>query len=77
MELGAQLAPVGVDGICQTLVKRHALLGVQGGSKAVGQHRHIADDDHGTASGGDFAQPLQQFLLREAQTGGGEDDPVL
>ena len=77
VELGAQFAPVGMDGVCQRFVEGKALLGVQGGAEAMRQHRYVADDDHGAASGGDLLHPLHQLLLGKAQGGGGKDDPVL
>ena len=77
VELGAQLAPVGVDGVSQAFVEIHALLGIQGGTKAVGQHRHIPDDDHGAASGGNGFEPLHHLLLGQAQGGGGKNNSIL
>ena len=77
VELGTQLTPVGVDGVGQAPVEGPALLGVQAGDKVLGQHRHIADDDHGTASRGDGLHPLHQLLPGQAQCGGSKNNSIL
>ena len=76
VELGADQAAVAVSGVDEPLVVGGAFFGEEIGAEAVRAHRHIADDDHGTAAGGDGFQFGYLFLLREAQSGGGEDDPV-
>ena len=76
MELGADEAALPVDHLGQMLVPLKALAGVKAGAKAAPAHRHIPQDDEGTAPGGDAAQPLLLLLGRYAQAGGGEDDPV-
>ena len=77
VELGAEEAALPVDGVGQGAVEGPALLRVEGGDKGVGQHRHVADDDHGAAPRGDPPQPGGQVLPPEAHGGGGEDHPVL
>ena len=76
VELGAEQAALGVDGVDHGPVPGSALFGVEGGAEAVGQHRHISQDDHGAAPRGDLPQPLQLLFLGQAQGGGGKNNPV-
>ena len=76
VELGADHAAVAVSSVDEALVVGCAFFGEKIGAKAVRTHRHIANDDHGTAAGSDGLQFGHLLLLRESQSGGGEDDPV-
>jgi len=76
VELGADHAAVAVGGVDESLVVGGALFGEEVGAEAVPAHRHIAQDDHGAAAGGDGLQFGRLLLFGEAQGGGGEDDPV-
>ena len=62
MELGADLTAVFVGSLADLLIEGKALFVKQGLLKPALGHRHVADDDHGAAAGGDVPQPL--YLLR-------------
>ena len=76
VKLGADLAPFLVDGVGEGFVIGHALLGIERGAKAMGKHRHISQNDHGAAAGGDVPQPLYLLRLGKPQRSRSENDPV-
>ena len=76
VQLGTEHTVVPVGDLRQTLIGFKSVFGKQRQAHMAFVYRHIADDDHGAAAGGNGLHFVKVLLSPQAHGRGGENDSV-